>query len=124
MNLYDFINPSGRDYDVADTVFDIRVTVCCIATERDSYDKFCNAIIKKVKFVRHCGGCVLEAEWTDLIKRNMEKFRTFADENWQYHFEDEDAFIYEWIREIDSYMAGSVSYDFYDELVKFVETLN
>ena len=60
MNLYDFVNSSGRDYDVADTVFDIQVTVCCIATERDSYDKFCNDIIKKVKFVRHCGGCVLE----------------------------------------------------------------
>jgi hypothetical protein len=56
----------------------------------------------------------------------MEKFRKFTAENWyencQYE-NDNDEFIYQWINEIHQYMAGNVSEDFYDELVKFVKTL-
>ena len=36
---------------------------------------------------------------------------------------DEDEFIYQWINEIHLYMAGYVSEDFYETLVKFVDSL-
>ena len=37
--------------------------------------------------------------------------------------DDDDEFIYQWITEIHSYMAGCVSDDFYGVLVEFVDEL-
>ena len=124
MNLFDYINASQKDFDVADTVYDTSVTVCHIQEEECSYDKFCNEIIKKVEVVKQVNDMILVANWTDLIKRNLEKFKMFSREHWVYNYEDdEDEFIFQWIEEIHAYMGGYVSEDFYNTLVDFVETL-
>lgn len=124
MNLFDYINVAQRDFDVADTEYDASVTVCHIAEDKCSYDKFCNEIIKKVEVVKQVSDIILVANWTDLIKRNLEKFKMFSRKHWAYDYEDdEDEFIYQWIEEIHAYMGGYVSEDFYDTLVEFVDTL-
>ena len=126
--LYEIMKMSECDYDTYDTEYDTCVTVCFIADEdeEDNYDKFCNGIIKKVNVVKIVPDSHLVCDWTKLIKTNMDKFRAFTKENWyedcQYE-DDEDEFIYQWIKEIDSYMAGYVSEDFYETLVEFVDSL-
>ena len=127
MKLYDFIKLTEKDYDTEDTVYCATVTVCFIEENKnnDSYEKFCIELMKKVEVEKVFDNAIL-VKWTDLIQNNMEKFRAFSAENWyescQYE-NDDDEFIYQWINEIDSYMAGYVAEDFYNELVKFVATL-
>ena len=127
MKLYDFLKISQNDFDTCDTVYDTGVTVCYIDEEdaEDSYDKFCIELMKKVE-VEEQNDDILIVKWTELIQNNMEKFKKFTAKNWyescQYE-NDEDEFIYQWINEIDQYMAGNVSEKFYDELVEFVQTL-
>ena len=127
MKLYDFMKMSQNDYDTYDTVYDADVTVCYIDENeaRDNYDKFCVELMKKVE-IEKINGDVLIVKWTELIQKNMEKFRAFTKGHWyencQYE-DDENEFIYQWINEIHQYMAGNVSEDFYDELVKLVESL-
>ena len=127
MKLYDFFKISQNDFDTCDTVYDTGITVCYIDEEDadDNYDKFCIELMKKVE-VESLNDDIIIVKWTELITNNMEKFRAFTAENWydncQYE-DDDDEFIYQWINEIDQYMAGNVSIDFYDELVKLVETL-
>ena len=127
MKLYDFMKLSQNDYDTCDTVYDTGVTVCYIAENeaRDNYDKFCIELMKKVE-VESLNDDIIIVKWTELIENNMEKFRAFTKENWydncQYE-DDDDEFIYQWINEIHQYMAGNVAEDFYDELVKLVQTL-
>lgn len=127
MKLYDFLKISQNDFDTEDTIYCAVVTVCYIDEEDidDNYDKFCIELMKKVEVEKQIGDALL-VRWTELIQNNMEKFRAFTAENWyescQYE-DDDDEFIYQWINEIHQYMAGNVSEDFYDELVKFVETL-
>lgn len=123
MNLFDYINIAQKDFDVADAVYDTSVTVCHIEEENCAYDKFCNGIIKKVEVIKQTDDIILVANWTDLIKRNMEKFRAFSMRHWAFEYKDEDEFIYQWINEIHAYMGGYVSEDFYNTLVEFVETL-
>ena len=124
MKLYDFMKMSEADYDAYDTIYDECVTVCYIEenAENDSYDKFCINIMKKVDMEK-INGDILIVNWTKLVKDNMEKFRAFSMRHWAFEYEDEDDFIYEWIKEIHYYMAGYVSEDFYDALVEFVEEL-
>lgn len=124
MKLYDFIKMAETDYDTYDTIYDEGVTVCYIEenAENDSYDKFCINIMKKAEMEK-VNGDILIVNWTKLIKDNMEKFREFSKKHWRFQYKDEDDFIYEWIKEIHMYMAGYVSEDFYDVLVKFVATL-
>ena len=127
MKLYDFLKISQNDFDTCDTVYDTGVTVCYIAENeaRDNYDKFCIELMKKAE-VESLNDDIIIVKWTELIQNNMEKFRAFTAENWydncQYE-NDDDEFIYQWINEIHQYMAGNVAEDFYDELVKFVQTL-
>lgn len=127
ITLYDYLKMSENDFDTYDTVYDAGVTVCYIADEdeTDEYDKFCNGIIKKVNVI-HVNRDILVVDWTEMIKRNMDKFRAFTKKNWyedcQYE-DDEDEFIYQWINEIHQYIAGNVSIDFYIELNKLVDNL-
>jgi hypothetical protein len=127
MKLYDFLKISQNDFDTEDTIYCAVVTVCYIEEDEanDNYDKFCIELMKKVEVEKQFGDALL-VKWTELIQNNMEKFRKFTKENWyencQYE-NDEDEFIYQWINEIHQYMAGNVSEDFYDELVKLVESL-
>ena len=124
MKLYDFIKMTEADYDTYDVVYDNGVTVCYIAEDsnNDNYDNFCIAIMKKVEMEKQ-NGDILVVNWTKLITENMSKFRAFSMRHWAFEYEDDDDFIYEWIKEIHAYMAGYVSEDFYGVLVEFVETL-
>lgn len=125
MTLYEYLKMSEYDFDTYDTDYDAVVTVCYIEEEDDEYDKFCNGIIKKVNVV-HVDRHYLTVDWTEMIKRNIDKFKAFAKENWKEscQYEDDiDEFIYQWINEIHLYMAGYVDDDFYLELNKLVSNL-
>ena len=126
MKLYDFMKISQNDYDTEDTVYCATVTVCYIDEEyetEDNYYKFCTEIIKKVEVEKQVGDTLL-VKWTELIQNNMEKFKEFTAKHWKYKYEDdEDEFIYQWIKEIHYYLAGYVAEKFYDKLVEFVKTL-
>jgi hypothetical protein len=123
--LYNYINMAENDFDTYDIEYDAEVTVCHIYKENDEYDKFCNGIIKKVDVIKINGDSLI-VNWSELINRNMDKFREFSEEHWyancQYE-DDDDEFIYQWINEIHQYMAGNVSEDFYSVLNKFVDSL-
>ena len=125
MTLYEYLRLKEDDFDTYDTVFDAGVTVCYIDKENDEYDKFCNGIIKKVDVIHIDGDCPT-VNWYEMIERNIDKFKVFTKENWyedcQYE-DDIDDFIYEWINEIDKYMAGYVSEDFYSVLNELVNSL-
>ena len=127
MTLYEFVNATQRDYDAFDDVYDACVTVCYIGKEEsDDYDRFCNGIMKKVNVTERKDNCTLIVDWSELVKRNMDKFRAFTRKNWfgicQYE-DDVNEFIYQWIKEIHLYMAGYVSDGLYKKLVDFVEEL-
>ncbi len=127
MTLYEYLKMSEDDFDTYDVTYDAVVTVCYIADEdeKDEYDKFCNGIIKKVEVV-HVDVHYLTVNWTDLIERNIDKFKAFTKEHWyvdcQYE-DDIDEFIYQWVNEIHQYMAGNVSIDFYSVLNELVDSL-
>ena len=126
MTLYEILEIAENDFDTYDTEYDVVVTVCWIGEENDDYERFCNGIMKKVNVIKKSGDGLL-VNWSDLIRRNMEKFRQFTKDNWsvncQYE-DDEDEFIYQWIKEIHYYMAGYVPDKFYKKLVELVEELN
>lgn len=125
ITLYDFLSLSECDYDTYDTKYDAEVTVCWIGEESDNYDKFCNEIIKKVNIVKINRDMIM-VNWSELIERNIDKFKEFTRENWYetHQYEDDiDEFIYQWIKEIHYYMAGYVSEDFYENLVELVKNL-
>lgn len=125
VTLYDFLNITQKDFDTYDTEYNASVTVCYLGkSEHDEYDEFCNAIMKKVNVIKQTNDISLIVNWNDLITNNMEKFKTFAKEHWVMQYENDiDEFIYQWIKEIDLYMAGNVSMNFYKILNKFVNTL-
>lgn len=128
MTLYELIKATQEDYDVYDSEYDYSVTVCYIEEndDNDDYDRFCNGIIKKVNVISGIGEDGLTADWSELIKRNMGKFKAFTKKHWwsvcQYE-DDEEEFIYQWIIEIHNYMTGLVSEDFYKHLLVLVEEL-
>lgn len=123
MTLYEYIQMTECDYDTYDTKYDAGVTVCHIYEEDDDYDKFCNGIIKKINVVK-INGDTLTVDWSELIERNIEKFKKFTAKHWRYQYEDDiDEFVYQWINEIHMYMAGYVSESFYSKLNDFVESL-
>lgn len=125
MKLYDFMKITEVDYDTYDTVYDAVVTVCYIDEEdaEDDYDRFCIELMKKAELDGKSGDGLL-VKWTELIQNNMEKFKAFTKKYWRHTYEDdEDEFIYQWITEFHSYLAGYVSEDFYSILIKFVNSL-
>ena len=125
MTLYEYLKMRENDFDTYDTVYDAGVTVCYIADEdeEDEYDKFCNGIIKKVDVVSINDDSPI-VNWTEMIERNIDKFKAFAREHWDYDYEDDiDEFIYQWINEIHYYVAGYVPEDFYSVLNEFVSSL-
>ena len=126
MTLYEFIKLQENDYDTYDTEYDACVTVCYSDiedNEADNYEWFCNNIIKKVNVVR-VNNYSLSVNWSELIQRNMDKFKEFTSKYWKYTYEDDiDEFICQWINEIHLYMAGYVDEDFYKILNEFLESL-
>lgn len=125
ITLFDFLKLSEGDYDTYDTKYDAEVTVCYIDREEDYYEKFCNEIVKKVNVVK-INNDTLIVDWSDLIERNMNKFRIFTREHWYENYwyeDDDDEFVYEWINEIHGYMSGSVGEKFYSKLYELVKKL-
>ena len=128
MKLYDLMKMSDSDYDTYDTDYDACITVCYIDEDNvsDNYDKFCVKMMKMVDVEKIIPDSHLVVNWTKLIRNNMEKFKSFTKENWwddcQYE-DDEDEFIYQWIEEINKYMAGYVSESVYKKLNDFANTL-
>lgn len=128
MTLYEFVNATQRDYDAFDDVYDVCVTVCHIPEEyiHDDYDRFCTEIIKKVEMIRQNTDSIVVCKWANLIERNFDKFKSLSngDAEWESSYDDDDEeFVYQWIKEINGYMAGNVPEDFYSILLKFVNTL-
>ena len=76
--LYNYINMAENDFDTYDVEYDAEVTVCHIYEENDEYDKFCNGIIKKVDVIKINGDSLI-VNWSELINRNMDKFREFSE---------------------------------------------
>ena len=125
MTLFEYLQIAENDFDTYDTKYDTGVTVCHIDEECDDYDKFCNGIIKKVDVVR-VNGDILVVNWSELIERNMDKFKEFTEKYWHKNcqYEDDiDEFVYQWINEIHMYMAGYVSESFYSKLNNLVDNL-
>lgn len=123
--LYDFLIMSQCDYDTYDKDYDGVITCVCIDDEpTDFYDKFYHEMCKKVEIVEVTNGSNLICNWSELIERNLDKFKAFAKENWKYAYEDDDdELIYQWIKEIHMYFAGYVSDNFYEKLCEFADTL-
>ena len=115
MTLYDFLKLVKADFDTYDTVFDIEVTACepyeSSQENMEWYDKYYNFILKHVEFVEKTGEYSCVANWYKFIKDNMETFRECANDMWKEGTvpDDEDDFIYEWIEEINGWLAGYVS---------------
>ena len=126
MKLFDLVNLTKKDYDAYDSVFDAVVTICYIENEEDTYDKFCNEIIKKVDVIEQKAENTLIVNWTDMIARNEMKFRHFTERYWrkdaQYE-DDSEEFIYNWIIEINNYMAGNVPEYYYGILLDLIDSL-
>lgn len=135
MTLYEFLKMEKADFDTYDTVFDAGVTVCCPTeffingkgkyTEDKWYDEFYNFILKHVIVVEKTGDCVCTANWTKFITDNLEVFKEATKDTWcedwifKYNGEpDDDDLTYEWINEIENYLAGYVSEN---EYKKFME---
>ena len=125
MTLYEFIEINGHSYDTYDCDYDAEITVedCC-EDDKDDYYRFCNELYKKVKI---CGKLFneysVQVNWSELIEKNLEKFKQFTKEHWITDYEDLDDFICEWIEEIHHYFCGNVSEEFYTTLYEFVKTL-
>ena len=122
MTLYEFIKMENNDFDTYDTVFDAEVTVCVpYDKEKDWYDKFYNFIIKHVQFVEKLNDGECTADWYNFIKENIKVFRQAANDMWRLDYiniDDDDDLIYEWIKEIEGWLAGYVSETEYQ---KFME---
>lgn len=123
MNLFDFLNVTQADYDTYDTEIDAVVTVCYSNADKDNYDNFCSILYTKVSVIKQCDENVLVVNWSALIKKNWDKFKAFTKENWHHDYKDDSEFTYQWINEINSYLAGYVSESFYADLYAFVNTL-
>ena len=122
--LYDFQQITERCYDCYDSDFDSCVTVEYIDTRQDDYDLFIIKLTQKVEITKQINDCTVICNWTKLIKNNIEKFKIFTNKNWDFNPEDEDDFIYYWIKELNYYCAGEVPDDFYSTLCEFVDSLN
>lgn len=124
MTLYEFGKVGNSCLDTCDDVFDITITVD-ILTAKEEKDlgycgKFANFINKNVNVIGKAGGCDLVADWTALITENMAVFREAANDMWYEGSvpDDEDDFIYEWLKEIRGWLAGYVSESDYRQFME------
>lgn len=107
MMLYEFLITNDDEFDTYDTEFGVVVTVSIDLEGETDYDKFCNALCKKIEITDYtcCGDPI--CDWSGYIKRNLPVFRRFADDNWiKNNYRDEDLFVAEWIEQLHLYLAG------------------
>lgn len=122
MTVKEFLEMNQCDYDVADKEYDTVVTCCCMDSIKDNYDRFCDLLYSKVTIIR--GGDYPVANWCGFVQKNMDKFREFTNEYWEYNYPgNDDELIYQWIKEFHGYLAGMVSEKFYGTLVEFFKGL-
>lgn len=124
-SLFDYMKEHQEDIDTFDTDYDAIVTVCYMEEEdiNDNYDKFCIEIIKKVMVESAAHGDVV-VDWSGFVKKNMKQLKAFTEKYWNNQYEDdEDEFIYQWIREIHYYLAGYVGESTYKVLNQMLATL-
>lgn len=122
MKVKSFLKLQQADYDIGDTEYDAVVTCCYNDEIDDNYDKFCDLLLSKVELIR--GGEYPVANWSGFIKKNLDKFKEFANKYWYCKYsDDEDELIYQWIKEFHAYTAGMVGESFYKTLVVFFEEL-
>ena len=122
MTLYDFILQEQGDFDTYDTVFDVCVTVCepyeyDEGEGKQYYDIFNDLIMKNVEVDYKKSDYECICKWNDFIEKNIETFRKAADELWYHTPKNDDDLIYEWIKEINSWMAGYVSESVYKKFI-------
>lgn len=119
MTIYDYMKMhegNGLDVDTYDVEYDAGVTICIDADmedSEDSYDRFCIGLVKLVEIDKVSSNAFtckwFTCKWSKLIEDNMELFKAFSLEHWIEQYEDdEEEFIYQWIRELDAYLAGYV----------------
>lgn len=114
MTIYDYMKMhegNGLDVDTYDTEYDAEVTICIDADmedSEDSYDRFCIGLVKLVEIDKVSSNS-FTCKWSKLIEDNMELFKAFSKEHWIEQYEDDEKeFIYQWIKELDAYLAGYV----------------
>lgn len=124
MKLYDWLSIDKGSYDCYDTDIDESVTIDWIDKPKSDYDFFVVGLLKKVDIEQKTDDCTLVCDWSKLIRENFTKFKRFTKEYWACDYKDEYDFIYQWIRELHSYVAGYVNDSFYSTLKGFVDSLN
>ena len=122
MTLYEFITLEQADFDTFDTVYDTCVTVCEPyeyedGEQKEYYDIFSDLIMQMVEVEEKTGECTCLCKWSDFIEKNIATFRKAADELWTKTPKADDDLIYEWIKEINSWLAGYVSENTYKKFV-------
>ena len=123
MKLYDWLSIDKGSYDCYDTDIDESVTIDWIDKPKSDYDFFVVGLLKKVDIEQKTDDCTLVCDWSKLIRENFTKFKRFTKEYWARDYKDECDFIYQWIRELHSYVAGYVNDSFYSTLKGFVDSL-
>ena len=122
MTVKEYLVLQECDYDIEDKYYDTSVTCCYIDEITNSYEKFCDLLTSKVALIK--GGDYPVANWSGLVKQNMEKFKDFSKKHWRSVYDNnENEFLYQWVKEFHCYLAGMVSEKFYDTLVEFFESL-
>lgn len=124
MKLYDWLSVDKGSYDCYDTDIDESVTIDWIDKPKSDYDFFVVGLLKKVDIEQKTDDCTLVCDWSKLIRENFTKFKCFTKEHWARDYKDEYDLIYQWIRELHSYVAGYVNDSFYSTLKGFVDSLN
>ena len=73
--------------------------------------------MQMVEVEEKTGECTCLCKWSDFIEKNIATFRKAADELWTGTPKSDDDLIYEWIKEINSWLAGYVSERTYKKFV-------
>lgn len=117
MKLYDYLRLTECDYDTYDDAYDAVITVCINTEPEDDYDEFCIDLCNKIDICKISEDGNPICNWSEFIERNLHVFRKFANKYWtKGNYEDEEDFIYEWIKELHMFLAGyGNDYTFYKE---------
>ena len=122
MTVYEYIKTSGCDYDVYDDEFDACIT-CCDCSEDDGgeddefYYRFYAGIQKLANVVEIKKDWII-ADWSAMIRHNKAILEEYMYKNWKRDYEDEDDFVYEWIREFHLWGAGYTNEITYKDFVE------
>ena len=126
MALYEYLKLQQGGWisaDTYDTEYDSIVTIDADIdheNSEDPYDQFTFALLRSVE-IDTIGKDTLTCKWSKFIEDNMEYFKAFTREYWTNQYEDdEEEFIYQWIREIHYYLAGYVGNSTYKAFIKFI----